>query len=64
MPRGKDMDKVFTRGQCAAQIGVTEQTITRMVQLGRFPDPVISHGNNVRWNKEHVNQFLQTGKVR
>jgi len=58
------LQAMMTREDCANLLRVRPKTITRMVQDGRFPDPVISAHRLVRWDPGHVERFLRTGKVR
>ena len=60
----QDLQKLMTRSECADVVGVRADTITLMVQAGRFPDPIIDLPRLIRWNPQHVHRFLETGKVR
>jgi predicted DNA-binding transcriptional regulator AlpA len=55
--------RLLTRKQVAAALGVSEQTVWRMVVDGRLEAPIKINSRNIRWDDGVIDRFRRSRPV-
>jgi excisionase family DNA binding protein len=59
-PEAKAATDLMTSQQVADRLAVSVRTLWRLVQRGRFPQPIRYNRKLVRWKSTDVNRYIDT----
>ena len=63
MPETNGHERLLTRKQVAAALGVSEQTVWRMTVDGRLEPPRQINSRNLRWPASVIDRFIQSRPI-
>lgn len=54
------IDRLLTRPQVEARVGLSTSAVYRLMRVGRFPEPLRVGLRAVRWPESEIEAWLQT----
>ena len=56
----KKMEKLLSRKQLEATLGISRSQIYKQMRLGKFPEPITLSSKCVRWRAEEIREWVES----